>query len=283
MAVVSAPGQRLDHYLPVTATVIRSEAMTAHERFFEVRLDSGEELGHMPGQFVFVSIAGVGEAPISVSSSPTKKGSFEMIVRNVGKVTNAMHKLEQGKSIGIRGPFGTHFPVETEMKGKDIIFACGGLGLAPLRSAVNYVLDNRTDYGELSMYYGTKCSEDRVCVDELDRWREREDLCCLETVDRGDEGWTGKVGVITTLMTDLQVDQDRTVALLCGPPVMFKFVVGSLRKAGMTDGNIWVSLERHMKCGLGKCGHCQISGLYVCQDGAVFRFSDVEDIPEALQ
>ncbi len=279
----SAAGHRQDQYLPVTAGILQSEAMTTHDRFFEFRLDSGEELGHMPGQFVLVSIAGVGEAPISISSSPTKKGSFEMIVRNVGNVTGAMHRLEQGAGIGVRGPFGKHFPVDTEMKGKDIIFAGGGLGLAPLRSVINYTLDNRDDYGKLSIYYGTRCPAERLCVDELDQWQRREDIHCQDTVDRGDEKWKGNVGVITTLMTDLKIVPDRTVALLCGPPVMFKFVVGSLRKAGMKDSNIWVSLERHMKCGVGRCGRCQINGLYTCRDGPVFRFSDIEDIPEALQ
>ncbi|MFO8011590.1 MAG: FAD/NAD(P)-binding protein [Dehalococcoidia bacterium] len=283
MILESAAGQRRDQYLPITARILQSEAMTAHDRFFEFRLDSGEELGHMPGQFVLVSIAGVGEAPISISSSPTKKGSFEMIVRNVGNVTSAMHRLEQGASVGIRGPFGKHFPVDTGMKGKDIIFACGGLGLAPLRSVINYALDNRDDYGKLSIYYGTRCPAERLCVDELDQWQCREDVQCLDTVDRGDENWKGNVGVITTLMTGLQLAPDKTVALLCGPPVMFKFVVGSLRKAGMKDSNIWVSLERHMKCGVGRCGRCQINGLYTCRDGPVFRFSDIEEIPEALQ
>lgn len=274
--------EQRDLYLPETATVLKSEPMTESERYFEVRLSSGRELGHMPGQFVLVSIAGFGEAPISLSSSPTRTGSFEMIVRNAGNVTGAMHSLRSGDRVGIRGPFGTHFPVESEIRGKDIIFVCGGLGLVPLRSAIGYVLDHRQDYGELSVYYGAKCPTDRLCVDEVAKWQSRDDVCCLETVDRGDENWTGHVGVVTNLMTDLRVDPSRTAALLCGPPVMFKFVVGALRKAGTVDENIWVSLERHMKCGVGKCGHCQINNLYVCQDGPVFRFSEIEEVPEAL-
>ncbi|MFO7785328.1 MAG: FAD/NAD(P)-binding protein [Thermodesulfobacteriota bacterium] len=272
-----------DHYLPRPALVLQSRPMTESDRFFEVRLECKEDLGHMPGQFVMVSIPGVGEAPISVSSSPTKKGSFEMIVRRMGNVTQAMHRLQPGDGIGVRGPFGAWFPVDGELKGRDIFFACGGLGLVPLRSAVNYVLDNRGDYGALQLYYGTKCPSDRLCVEELDRWRDRGDVSCEETVDKADENWSGNVGVITSLMTGLRVEPDRSAALLCGPPVMFKFVVGALRRAGMKDDHIWLSLERHMKCGVGKCGHCQMSNLYVCQDGAVFRFSDVEDIPEALQ
>ena len=273
----------LDHYMPAIGTIRRSEAMTDHDRFFEIELESGVPLGHMPGQFVMVSIAGVGEAPISISSAPGHGSSFDIIVRNAGNVTGALHRLAPGDRIGVRGPFGTWFPVDTEMKGKDIIFAGGGLGLVPLRSVINYVLERRDDYGQLHIYYGAKCPTERLCTNEVDEWQERGDVCCLQTVDRGDENWTGQVGVITTLMTDLSVDPHRTVALLCGPPVMFKFVIAALRKAGMVDNCVWVSLERHMKCGVGKCGHCQINQLYVCQDGPVFRFDRIEEVPEALQ
>lgn len=272
-----------DIYLPELATVIKTEPMTAMERFLEVRLDSGRELGHMPGQFVEISVFGIGEAPISVSSSPTKTGSFEIIVRNAGNVTNGIHALKAGDRVGIRGPFGTHFPVESELKGKDIIFVCGGLGLVPVRSAINYALDHRQDYGKLSIYFGTKTPADRLCCDEVKDWTCHENICYLETVDRGDEKWNGKVGVITTLMTDLKLDPERTAAIVVGPPVMYKFAVAALRKAGMLDEHIWVSLERHMKCGVGKCGHCQIDGLYVCQEGPVFRFSEVRDVPEAIR
>jgi len=272
-----------DIYLPEMATVVRTEPMTALERFFELKLDSGRELGHMPGQFVEVSVVGVGEAPISVSSSPTQNGSFQMVVRNVGNVTRAMHGLKPGDKVGIRGPFGTHFPVDTDMKGKDILFICGGLGLVPVRSAINYVLDNRQDYGDVTILFGAKGPTERLFLDEVQRWTALENVSYDETVDRGDETWTGKVGVITTLMTDMTVDPRRTVAIICGPPVMYKFAIMSLYKMGMVDKNIFVSLERHMKCGVGKCGHCQINGLYVCQEGPVFRFDDIAEVQEAIQ
>jgi len=272
-----------DIYLPEMATIVRTEPMTALERFIEVKLDSGRELGHMPGQFVEVSVIGVGEAPISVSSSPTQNGSFQMVVRNVGNVTRALHGLNPGDKVGIRGPFGTHFPVDGEMKGKDLLFVCGGLGLVPVRSAINYVLDNRGDYGDVTILFGAKGPAERLFQDEVQRWTSLENVTYDETVDRGDETWTGKVGVITTLMTDMTVDPRRTVAIICGPPVMYKFAIMSLYKMGMVDKSIFVSLERNMKCGVGKCGHCQINELYVCQDGPVFRFDDIAEVQEAIQ
>jgi NAD(P)H-flavin reductase len=274
---------RDDIYLPETATVVVSEPMTALERFFELKLDSGRELGHMPGQFVEVSIFGIGEAPISISSSPTQAGSFQMVVRNAGNATRAMHGLKPGDKVGIRGPFGTHFPVKGEMMGKDIVFVCGGLGLVPVRSVINYVLDHHEDYGDITILFGAKSPADRLFVDEVKRWTSKENVNYAETVDRGDEQWTGNVGVITTLMTDMMVDPRKTVAVICGPPVMYKFAIMSLYKMGMVDRNIFVSFERHMKCGVGKCGHCQIDGLYVCQDGPVFRFADVAEVQEAIQ
>jgi sulfite reductase subunit B len=272
-----------DIYLPEMATVVRSEPMTELEHFFELKLDSGRELDHMPGQFAEVSIFGIGEAPISISSSPTQSGSFQMVVRNAGNVTRAMHALKPGDKLGIRGPFGTHFPVEDEIRGKDIVFVCGGLGLVPVRSAINYVLDNREDYGEVTILFGAKSPAERLFIDEVKEWVSKENVNYTETVDRGDEQWTGNVGVITTLMTDMMVDPRKTVAIICGPPVMYKFAIMSLYKMGMVDKNIFVSLERNMKCGVGKCGHCQIDGLYVCQDGPVFRFADVAEVQEAIQ
>ena len=272
-----------DIYRPETATVLRSEPVTALERFFEFKLDSGRELGHLPGQFAEVSVFGIGEAPISISSSPTQNGSFQMVVRNAGSVTRAMHALETGDKVGIRGPFGTHFPVEGELKGKDIVFVCGGLGLVPVRSVINYVLHHRQDYGDITILYGAKSPAERLFTHEAPEWASKDSVTYLETVDRGDEEWEGKVGVITTLMTDMTVDPRKTSAIVCGPPVMYKFAIMSLYKTGMIDKNIFVSLERHMKCGVGKCGHCQIDHLYVCQDGPVFRFSDVADLQEAIQ
>jgi sulfite reductase subunit B len=272
-----------DIYLPEPATVLKAEPMTELEGFFQFSLDSGRDLGHMPGQFVEVSIPGFGEAPISISSSPTHHGAFEMVVRNVGNVTSAMHGLTPGQKVGVRGPFGTHFPVEDGLQGRDVLFICGGIGLVPVRSAIHYVLHNRSDYGKVTVLYGTKSPADRLFVDELEAWQHREDVEFIETVDSADDGWTGNVGVITTLLPKIEINPTTTAAIICGPPVMYKFVIWDLYKVGMTAADMYVSLERRMKCGVGKCGHCQINGIYVCQDGPVFNLAEVEAVREAIQ
>jgi sulfhydrogenase subunit gamma (sulfur reductase) len=271
-----------DVYLPEPADVVRVEPMTKMEMFFEFRLAGGRPLGHMPGQFAEVSLPGIGEAPISISSSPTYRDGFQMVVRNVGNVSGAMHRLAPGRKVGIRGPFGTHFPVDGAMKGKDILFICGGIGLVPVRAAIDYVLHHRKDYGRVTILFGTKTPADRLFTDGARDWAVQPNTTYLETVDRGDEQWKGHVGVITTLMPKVKVDPDRTVAVICGPPIMYKFVVLELDKMGIKKDATYVSLERHMKCGVGKCGHCQINGLYVCQDGPVFRYTDVAEVREAI-
>jgi sulfhydrogenase subunit gamma (sulfur reductase) len=271
-----------DIYLPLPATVNEVRPMTKLESFFSCQLESGEELGHMPGQFVEVSIPGIGEAPISVSSSPTRKGAFEMVIRKVGNVSKALHELTAGDKIFIRGPFGTSFPVDEVMKGKDILFICGGIGLVPVRSAIQYVLDNRDDYGRIIILFGAKTPRERLFTDEFDQWRNAKNATLLQTVDLRDENWYGAEGVITTLLPLVKIDKDKTVAVICGPPIMYKFVIITLLEAGLRENQIYLSLERHMKCGVGKCGHCQINNIYVCQDGPVFKFSDITDIEEAI-
>ena len=272
-----------DIYLPSPADVVQVEPMTEMEAFFKFRCSDGEELGHRPGQFLEMSIPGIGECPISISSSPTRDDGFEMVVRRMGNVTTAMHNLEPGDEIGIRGPYGTEFPVDDAMKGQDLLFIAGGIGLVPLRSAIQYVLDNRDDYGDITILYGTKSPSERLFVDELAEWQQRDDIDFQETVDKADGDWDGNVGVITTLMPEVEMDVEDTVAVICGPPVMYKFVLLELIEVDMPHENIYLSLERHMKCGVGKCGHCQINGVYVCQDGPVFCYDEVEGLEEAIQ
>jgi NAD(P)H-flavin reductase len=271
-----------DMYKPELATVVKSEKMTELERFFELKLDSGDELGHMPGQFAEISVLGIGEAPISVSSSPTQGGSFELVVRNAGNVTKAMHGLEVGAKVGVRGPYGTTFPVDSEMKGKDLVFICGGIGLVPVRSAINYVMANRSDYGKVTILFGAKSPAEMLFSDECKKWASEENVTYMETVDKGDDGWQGNEGVITTLMPKMDIDPANTKVIVCGPPIMYKFVLLELKRLKVSEDDVYVSLERHMKCGVGKCGHCQINNLYVCQDGPVFKYSDVEEIREAI-
>lgn len=275
--------QTTDIYRPELATVLWAKPVTAMEMAFAFRLDSGRELGHWPGQFVEVSMAGMGEAPISVSSAPTRQGSFELVVRKVGNVTGAMHKLKAGDKIGIRGPFGVRFPVDGALLGKDILFICGGIGFVPMRSAIQCVLDNRKQYGRVTVLYGAKSPADRLFCDEAGAWSKVEGVAYMETVDRGDAQWKGNVGVITTLLPKVKNASADTVAIVCGPPIMYKFVLIELSNMGIARDRIYVSLERHMKCGVGKCGHCQINGVYVCQKGPVFRYSDLLAVPEAFR
>ena len=271
-----------DMYMPLQATTLRSEQMTEKERFFEFELDSGEPLGHQPGQFVEISMPGIGEAPISISSSPSRKDTFEMVVRNVGNVSNAMHQLVKGDKVGIRGPFGKGFPVD-DFKGNNLLFICGGIGLVPVRSAIQYVLDNRSDYKSVHILFGAKSPSDRLFVDELAEWKEDNRVdCFMETVDTGDESWSGNVGLITTCIPKVELETGNSKVIICGPPVMYKFVLIELEKLGYSHDDIFVSLERRMKCGVGLCGHCQINGLYACQDGPVFRYSDIADEKGAI-
>jgi sulfhydrogenase subunit gamma (sulfur reductase) len=269
-------------YAPVMARLREVEQMTELEKLFTLELPEGKRLDNEAGQFVEVSLFGIGEAPISISSSPSRSnGTLQLCVRRVGDVTNAMHDLQPGAYVGIRGPFGNPFPI-TAMKGKDILFAAGGLGLAPLRSLINEVLDQRDAFGRVIMLYGTKRPSEILFKDELLEWAERSDVEFHMTVDRGEEGWHGHVGVITTLFPQITINPRNTVAATCGPPIMYRFVLMELLGKGIPEAQIYLSLERRMKCGVGKCGHCQINGLYCCQDGPVFCYSDIKGLEEAL-
>lgn len=280
MSVQTAPMK--DAYLPEVATILATEMLTASDQYIKIQVPNGKDLEHMPGQFVQLSVVGVGEAPLSVSSSPDLRGSFEVVVRNAGRVTDALHRLTAGATLGFRGPFGTHFPVDEGMKGKDVLFICGGIGLVPLRSAIQYVINRRENYGDVTILLGTRSPAERLFTDELAAWAVTEGVTFLETVDRADEHWTGSMGVITTLIPKIKVVPSSTCAIICGPPVMYRFVIRELTARGMTFNDIYVSLERRMKCGVGKCGHCQINGLYTCMDGPVFNYADVADAPEAI-
>jgi sulfite reductase subunit B len=268
-------------YLPILAEITRTERLTQMEKLVEIRLKDGQELGHRPGQFVEVSLFGIGEAPISVSSSPTKKGSFELAVRAVGNVTRALHQMNPGGILGIRGPFGHGFPVE-EMKGRDILFVAGGIGLVPLRSLIHYVLDHRADYGRVIVFFGAKTPAEQLFREELAKWRTGKEMEYWETVDRSDGNWKGNVGVITTLFPKVKLDPPNTVAVIVGPPIMYRFAILEAQVKGIPDDQIIVSLERRMKCGVGKCGHCQINDIYVCQEGPVFNYARIKDLKEAI-
>lgn len=277
--------ETLDHtsiYMPTPARIVHMERLTAHEKLFRIELPSGFSLNHRPGQFVEVSVLGIGEAPISICSSPSRTdGAFELCVRAVGKLTDAMHALKPGSMIGIRGPFGRGFPYE-RFRGKDILLAAGGLGLAPLRSLINEVLDERGKFGRVIILYGARTPDDLLFADELREWTRRGDIEAYVTVDQPNDAWTGDVGVITTLFPKVKFHARNMVAVIVGPPVMYRFVLMELLARGIAEGNIWMSFERQMKCAVGKCGHCQLHHIYTCQDGPSFSYAEIKHLEEAL-
>jgi NAD(P)H-flavin reductase/CheY-like chemotaxis protein len=268
-------------YTPRPAELVRVESLTPREKLFEVRLKDGKKLGHRPGQFIEISVMGIGESPFGVSSSPTRDSTFQFAARKVGDVTSALHNLKPGDIVGVRGPFGNGFPLEA-LQGKDILVIAGGIGLFPLRSLIQYMLDRRKDFGKVMVLFGARSPAERLFLDELDAWSKNPNIEFLETVDRGDASWKGNVGVITTLIPKVQFDPRRTMAVVVGPPVMFRFVIVELKKRDLADENIIMSLERRMKCGVGKCGHCQINGVYVCQEGPVFTLAQLRTLREAV-
>lgn len=268
-------------YLPKPAKLIEVETLAKKEKLFRVLLEGGSQLGHHPGQFVEVSILGIGEAPISISSSPTRGTTFELGVRVVGNVTRALHRLQAGDTFGIRGPFGNGFPV-SELIGRDLLFIAGGIGLFPLRSMIQYALDRRLQFGRILLLYGCREPAEQLFHQELGEWRRREDIQLLESVDRcpADVAWEGTVGVITTLFSGIEVKAERTTAMVVGPPVMYRYVVAECLKKGIAKERILLSLERRMKCGIGFCGHCQINGVYVCLNGPVFSYAEITRLNE---
>lgn len=258
--------------------IINARQMTAAEKWFDIELEDGE-LDHEPGQFVQVELFGIGEVPISVCSSPTKKGSFELTVRAAGRVTREMHKLDKGDFIAIRGPFGKPFPVRT-MVGNDLLFVAGGLGIAPLRSLINYVMDNRREFGKVDILLGCKSPKDMLFSEEIGKWSKRLDVNFACTVDKGAPDWKGNVGLITSLIPGVNLNPERTYSVVVGPPIMYKFVIAELLKKNIPERHIVLSLERHMKCGMGKCGHCQIDhpkNYYCCKDGPTFTYDEVKE------
>ncbi|MFO0974234.1 MAG: FAD/NAD(P)-binding protein [Phycisphaerae bacterium] len=269
-------------YLPRPARVLAVAKLTELERLLTLRYADGASLGHDPGQFVQVSLLGLGECPISICSSPTRGAEFELCVRRAGVVTSGLHRLDTGDVVGVRGPLGRGFDV-TALAGRDVLIVAGGLGLAPVRSLIEYILDERGAFGEFHLLYGARAPGELLFRDELMRWAARRDLTLRVTVDRGDEHWRGRVGVVTTLFSQLpKLDAARTSAVVVGPPVMFKFVLLELLGRRIAQKDIYCSLERRMKCGVGRCGHCQVNQVYVCADGPVFNYAQLKGLRESL-
>jgi sulfhydrogenase subunit gamma (sulfur reductase) len=270
-------------YEPFRCRIESIADLTPSEKLFRLTRLDGEPFGHRPGQFMMVSVGGIGEAPISVSSSPSRGAFLELGVRKTGILTDALHAMPPGAELGLRGPFGTFFDVQA-MKGKDLLLISGGCGLAPMRALIQYLEDHHGDYGRVTVLYGAKSPRDMLYKDELKMWQQSSSLDCRVTVDNITTGtcWDGNVGLITTLIPPLTVRAGNTIAVIVGPPIMYKFVIPELYDKGLQDADIVVSLERYMKCGVGKCGHCTIDHLYCCVDGPVFRLDQVASIKGAL-
>jgi sulfhydrogenase subunit gamma (sulfur reductase) len=265
-------------YLPEKVRITKVEQLTPSEKLFVVEPLESKSIAHDPGQFFQVSLLGIGEAPISISSAPGDGKTFDLSVRAVGNVTNAMHNLDVGDEFYIRGPFGHGFDKDIceRLIGKKLLFIAGGCGYAPLRSLINMVIAESKDYKSINILYGCKTSHDRMYTNELEEISHMGgNIELLETVDNDDETWKGNVGLITTLIPKVEIDPEETIAIIVGPPIMYKFVLQELLKRDVKKENIYMSLERHMKCGIGKCGHCQMENVYTCQEGPVFRYSDV--------
>lgn len=271
-------------YRPWPARITSITDLTATEKLFEFRLIDERirsAFKQAPGQFVELSIFGVGEAPISISSAPSKQGFIELCVRRAGRFTEVLHTMQCGDVVGIRGPFGRGFPFE-EMKGHDILLVAGGLGIAPLKSLINYIHDERHAFGKVTIIYGSKNPREVMFRHQFEMWKHRNDFDLHLTVDNYEEGWDGEVGLVTKPFENLEVDAGNTYGVLCGPPVMYRFVVKEMRKKGIPYDRIYMSFERHMKCGMGKCGHCQVGHQYVCIDGPVFNYWEAKNIQGSM-
>ncbi|MGQ9681254.1 MAG: FAD/NAD(P)-binding protein [Anaerolineae bacterium] len=266
-------------YLGQPAVVSAMRRLTDKETLFDLKPSVGS-LDALPGQFVEVSLPGYGEAPISISSV-VEDGTLQLCVRNVGAVTGAFHRLAPGAVVALRGPYGRGFPVE-RMRGRDLLLVGGGLGLAPLRSLIQHVLSHREDFGHVTILIGARTPSELLFHHEYAGWERSHDVDVHVTVDRPDDTWSGHVGVITTLFPRLKVEPKSTVVTIVGPPVMYRFALAETFAKGVPEDQVYVSLERRMKCGVGKCGHCQINGVYVCQKGPVFSYAEIAALEEAF-
>jgi NAD(P)H-flavin reductase len=289
MLVAKAPAQQAiwleNPYQPLLARIVRIVHMVADNYLFTMRfIDESDtrSFQHRPGQFVMMSVPGCGEAPISISSSPTRPGVLEFCVRRVGRLTDALYRLKTNDVVGIRGPYGNGFPVEV-MHDNDLLLVAGGLGMAPLRSLLWYALDNRDRFGDITLMYGARTPAGMLFRDELVTLVHRDDMNCLLTVDADPTNtWRNHFGVLTTLFDHATIDATTTYAAVCGPPVVYKFALEKLLALSFSKDRILMSLERRMKCGVGKCGHCNIGYKYTCVHGPIFTYWDALNLPEMI-
>jgi len=274
------PGFTHDTLIPQIGIITDIRQETPDVKTFRVNAPEGGKLfEHMPGQCAMICVPGVSEAMFSITSSPTNKEYQEFSIKKCGQLTDMLHDLQVGDEITVRGPYGNHFPVETELKGKNLLFIAGGIGLAPLRSVINYVLDNRDSYGTVDILYGSRSMDDLVQLKEIQEvWMNAPGVNVYLTIDRPQDGWTGNVGFVPAYLKEIGFSADKT-ALVCGPPIMIKFVLQALQEMGFTHEQVYTTMELRMKCGVGKCGRCNIGSKYVCKDGPVFRYDQLGQLP----
>lgn len=248
--------------------------------FRVVAPEGGKVFEHMPGQCAMLSIPGVGEAMFSITSSPTNKEFMEFSIKKCGCLTEWLHQMDVGQMVTVRGPYGKCFPVETELKGKNLLFIAGGIGLAPLRSVINYCRHYRNNYGTIDIIYGSRSKDDLVDYEEIqEEWCKEAGINVHLTIDREQEGWDGHVGFVPNYVKEVNPDISKTV-LMCGPPIMIKFTLQALEELGFKKDQVYTTMELRMKCGVGKCGRCNIGDKYVCKDGPVFRFDELDVLPD---
>lgn len=267
--------------IPKVGVITDIRKDTPDVKTFRVVGTDGKKLfQHMPGQCAMVSIPGVGECMFSITSSPTNEEYMEFSIKKCGCVTEVLHALEVGAQVTVRGPYGRNFPVEEDFKGKDLLFIAGGIGLAPLRSVINYVRHYRSNYGKVVIVYGARSKDDLVDIEEIQtEWMNEPNTEVYLTIDRPQEGWDGHVGFVPAYVKELGLDPNMT-AVLCGPPIMIKFTLAGLLELGFDKSNVFTTLELRMKCGVGKCGRCNVGDKFVCKDGPVFRMTELDELPD---
>ena len=272
--------ERSNPMRPLLGTLAGVKDLADDVKLFQIELN-GQSFDYRPGQFAFVSAFGVGEAPFGLASTSGRTSQLEFAVNRIGTVTAALHSLEPGAIVGVRGPLGNSFPLD-EMRGKNIVVLGGGIGGAPLRPVIHTILDRRTEYGKLTILWAARKPSLLVFTDEYDAWRSAPDTELHLTVDEGSPPWTGNVGLITQLLEQVAPSPENAAAIICGPPIMIKFVLLGLKKLGFADEQMIMTLEAKMKCGIGKCGRCNMGEIFVCLHGPVFSYTQVSRFLESF-
>ena len=273
--------ERKEMLIPALGVITDIRIDTPDVKTFRVLTRDGKKpFIHRPGQCAMLSIPGVGEAMFSITSSPTNEEYMEFSIKRCGCFTEWLHAAEVGQEVTIRGPYGNEFPVDTEFAGKDLLFIAGGIALAPLRSVINYVRHYKDRYGKIDIVYGARSKEDLVDYNEIiEEWMKDEGVTVHLTIDREQPGWDGHVGFVPNFVKELGFTTDKTV-ILCGPPIMIKFTLAGLQELGFKKEQVFTTLEMKMKCGIGKCGRCNVGTKYVCKDGPVFRCDELDELPD---